>query len=110
MGIHIPVSAGAAAAGAVSVGLSSVVAVAATAAGAAAAAAAGLASVVLDFLLDLKKLLHLAFRLAIALGAVEGVSACVRGEAQDALCERVGKVGVRFEGAHATRETYERQA
>lgn len=73
-------------------------AVAATAAAGAAAAAAGLASVDLEVLL-LKKLLHLAFRLAIALGAVEGVSWCGWSEAQDALWERTRKVGVRFEGA-----------
>lgn len=75
------------------------VAVAATAAGAAAAAAAGLASVVLDFLLPLKKLLHLDFRLAIALGAMGGVSWCVLREAQDALWVAARKVGVWFEGA-----------
>lgn len=75
------------------------VAVAATAAGAAEAAAAGLASVVLDLLPLLKKLLHLAFRLAIALGAMEGVSWCVLREAQDALWVRARKVEVRFEGA-----------
>lgn len=58
--------------------MSSVVAVAATmAAGAAAAAAAGVASVALDFLLLLKKLLHLAFRFAIAFGAARWVSESV---------------------------------
>jgi hypothetical protein len=72
-GVHIPVSAGAAAGGAVSVGLSPVAAVAATAAGAAAAPAVGLGS--LGFLLPpLRRLLNLDFKLESALGAVGGVS------------------------------------